>query len=62
MPNVVNTDINLKDTSKENIHPEIPVKNKQTDAVQNTAEEPGLNQAATTQNDLEPGTDHVDDE
>ena len=57
MPNVVKTDIDLKDTSDKNTHPEIPVKNKQNDAVKNTAEEPGLNQARTINNDLEPGTD-----
>ena len=62
MPNVVKTNIHLKEESKENIHPEIPVKNKQNDAVKNTAEEPGLNQAATTHNELEPGTDNADDE
>lgn len=57
MPNVVKTDIHLKEDSKENKHPEIPVKNKQNDAVKKTAEEPGLNQAATPQNDLEPAID-----
>ena len=60
MPNVVKTDVNLKEESKENKYPEVPVKNKQNDAVKNTAEEPGLNQAATTQNELEPGTNHPD--
>ena len=62
MPNVVKTDIHLKGESKENKQPDIPVKNKQNDAVKNTADEPGLNQATTTKNDLEPGTDNVDDE
>ena len=62
MPNVVKTDIHLKDDSEENKLPEVPVKNKQTDPIKNTAEEPGLNQAATTQNELEPGTDNADDE
>ena len=62
MPNVVKSDIDLKKESKDNKHPEIPVKNKQNDAVKNTADEPGLNQAATTKNELEPGTDNVDDE
>ena len=60
MPNVVKTDIDLKDKSKENINPEIPVKTKQNDAVKKTAEEPGLNQAATTHNELEPGTDNAE--
>ena len=55
MPNVVKTDIHIKEKSKENKNPKIPVKNKQNDSVKNTAEEPGLNQAATTHNDLEPG-------
>ena len=62
MPNVVKTDIHLKDESKENKYHDIPVKNKQNDAVKNTAEEPGLNQATTTINDLEPGTDNADAE
>ena len=62
MPNVVKTDIHLKDESKENKQPDIPVKNKQNDASKNTADEPGLNQAITTKNELEPGTDNVDDE
>jgi len=60
MPNVVKTDIHLKDESKENKNPKIPVKNKQNDAVKKTAEEPGLNQAATTHNELEPGTDNAE--
>ena len=55
MPNVVKTEIHLKEESKENKDPEIPIKTKENDAVKNTAEEPGLNQAATTPNDLEPG-------
>ena len=55
MPNVVKTEIHLKEESKENKDPEIPIKTKENDAVKNTAEEPGLNQAATTHNDLEPG-------
>lgn len=62
MPNVVKTDIHLKEQSKENKHPEIPVKTKENDAVKNTAEEPGLNQHATVDNDLEPGTDMGADE
>ena len=62
MPNVVKTDIHLKEESKENKQADIPVKNKQNDAVKNTADELGLNQAATTNNELEPGTDYVDDE
>ena len=57
MPNVVKTDIHLKEESKENKHPEIPVKNKQNDAVKNTAEEPGLNEARSIDNELEPGID-----
>ena len=57
MPNVVKTDIDLKDESKQNKHPEIPVKNKQNDAIKNTAEEPGLNEARTVDNELEPGID-----
>jgi len=55
MPNVVKTEIHLKEESKENKDPEIPIKTKENDAVKNTAEGPGLNQAATTHNDLEPG-------
>ena len=55
MPNVVKTDIHLKEESKENKYPEIPIKTKENDELKNTAEEPGLNQAATTHNDLEPG-------
>ena len=55
MPNVVKTDIHIKEESKENKHPEIPVKNKQNDAVKKTAEEPGLNEARSIDNELEPG-------
>ena len=62
MPNVVKTDIHLKDESKENKHPDIPVKNKQNDALKNIADEPGLNQATSSKNELKPGTDNVDDE
>lgn len=65
MPNVVKTEIHLKEESKENKEnkdPEIPIKTKENDAVKNTAEEPGLNQAATVNNDLEPGTDMGADE
>lgn len=62
MPNVVKTDIHLKEESKENKQSDIPIKNKQNDPVKNTAEEPGLNQATTINNELEPGTDNVDDE
>ena len=57
MPNVVKTDIDLKDTSDKNKHPEIPVKTTYNDAVKNTAEEPGLNEARTINNELEPGID-----
>lgn len=62
MPNVVKTEIHLKEESKQNKDPEIPIKTKENDAVKNTAEEPGLNQAATVNNDLEPGTDMGADE
>jgi hypothetical protein len=62
MPNVVKTDIHLKEESKENKYAEIPIKTKENDALKNTAEEPGLNQAATVDNDLEPGTDMGADE
>ncbi len=62
MPNVVKTDIHLKEESKENKEPDIPVKTKENDPIKNTADEPGLNQAETTKNELEPGTDNVDDE
>ena len=55
MPNVVKTDIHIKEESKANKNPEIPVKNKQNDAVKNTAEEPGLNEARSIDNELEPG-------
>ena len=55
MPNVVKTDIDLKDTSDKNKLPEIPVKTTHNDAVKNTAEEPGLNEARTIDNELEPG-------
>ena len=55
MPNVVKTDIHLKEQSKENKHPEIPVKTKENDAVKKTAEEPGLNEARSIDNELEPG-------
>ena len=55
MPNVVKTDIHIKEESKENKNPEIPVKNKQNDAVKKTAEEPGLNEARSIDNELEPG-------
>ena len=55
MPNVVKTDIDLKDTSDKNKHPEIPVKTKQNDAVKNTVDEPCLNEASTINNELEPG-------
>ena len=55
MPNVVKTDIDLKDTSDKNKHPEIPVKTTYNDALKNTAEEPGLNEARTINNELEPG-------
>ena len=41
MPNVVKTDIHIKEESKENKDPEIPIKTKENDAVKNTAEEPG---------------------
>ena len=63
MPNVVKTNIHLKDESKENKHPEIPVKNKENDIVKNiAAEEPGLNQAETIHNELEPGIINADGE
>ena len=55
MPNVVKTDIHIKEESKENKNPEIPVKNKQNDAVKKTSEEPGLNEARSIYNELEPG-------
>ena len=55
MPNVVKTDIHIKEESKENKNREIPVKNKQNDAVKKTAEEPGLNEARSIDNELEPG-------
>ena len=55
MPNVVKTDIHIKEESKENKNPEIPVKNKQNDVVKKTAEEPGLNEARSIDNELEPG-------
>ena len=59
MPNVVKTDIDLKDESKENKHPEIPVKNIYNDALKNTAQEPGLNQAEIVHNELDPGIDEA---
>ena len=55
MPNVVKTNIHIKEESKENKNSEIPVKNKQNDAVKKTAEEPGLNEARSIDNELEPG-------
>ena len=55
MPNVVKTDIHIKEESKENKNREIPVKNKQNDAVKKTAEEQGLNEARSIDNELEPG-------
>ncbi len=62
MPNVVRNDEHLKDESKENNNEKIPVKNKATDDVKNTAEEIGLNQEKVQKNDLEPGTEIADDE
>ena len=62
MPNVVRNDEHLKDESKQNKNEQIPVKNKSNDALKNTAEEIGLNQAATDKNELEPGTEIADDE
>ena len=62
MPNVVRNDEHLKDESKQNKNEQIPVKNKSNDAVKNTADEIGLNQAATDKNELEPGTEIADDE
>lgn len=62
MPNVKRIDESLKDESAENKNEHIPVKNKTNDAVKNTADEMGLNQAATAKNDLEPGTEIADDE
>lgn len=62
MPDIVKEESKLKDTSAKNKHPEIPVKTPYNDALKNTAYEPGLNQASTTNNELEPGTDNVDDE
>lgn len=62
MPNVKRTDDSLKDESTENKNEHIPAKNKTNDAVKNTADEMGLNQAATNKNELEPGTEMADDE
>ena len=62
MPNVVRNDEHLKDESKQNKNEQIPIKNKSNDAVKNTADEIGLNQAATDKNELEPGTEIADDE
>lgn len=62
MPNVKKTNESLKAESSENKNENIPVKNKANDAVKNTADEMGLNQAATTKNELEPGTEIADDE
>ena len=62
MPNVVRNDAHLKDESKQNKNEQIPVKNKSNDALKNTADEIGLNQAATDKNELEPGTEIADDE
>lgn len=62
MPNVKRTNESLKEESSENKNEHIPVKNKATDALKKSADEIGLNQAATTKNELEPGTEIADDE
>jgi hypothetical protein len=62
MPNVIKTDDSLKNESAKNKNDDIPAKNKTNDAVKNTADEMGLNQAATNNNELEPGTEIADDE
>ncbi len=62
MPNVKRTDDSLKDESTENKNEQTPVKNKATDSVKNSVDEIGFNQAATTKNELEPGTEIADDE
>lgn len=60
-----NTDQNKKtvfDTTVAIKHTDMPVKTPATDTVKNTAEDEGLNQASTENNDLEPGTtSHGDD-
>lgn len=57
MPNVVKTNDNLKAENKLNKQPQTPVKTTANDALKNTAEEPGLNQAVTPKNELEPVTE-----
>jgi hypothetical protein len=56
MPNVLRNEDILKDENAEKLNKKIPAKNKTNNAVQNTADEIGLNQAKTENNKLEPGT------
>ena len=44
------------DTNKINEHTDMPVKTVGTDHEKKSAGEPGLNQAGTTDNEMEPGT------
>jgi hypothetical protein len=62
MPNVVKSNDALKAESKLNKQPETPVKTTVNDALKNTAEEPGLNQAVTSKNELEPGTERAEED
>ncbi len=55
MPDIVKGESKLKETSDKNKLPQIPVKTTYNDAVKNTAQEPGLNEASTIDNELEPG-------
>ena len=48
------------DTDKTNVHTEMPVKTVATDHEKKSAGEPGLNQASTTENEMEPGTKSED--
>ena len=50
------------ETQKTNEHTDMPVKTTATDTIKNTAEGETLNQAGTTNNDLEPGTTLPGDE
>ena len=47
---------NIPETSKKNEHTDMPVKTVSTDHEKKSAGEPGLNQARTTDNEMEPGT------
>lgn len=52
----------VSDTTKANEHKNMPVKTPATDTGKNTAEDEGLNNAATDNNKIEPGTTPPGDE